>query len=50
MGATNPAEDYYLPFVDEDLCPMCGGNLIFLGNLGYKSWYRCEACGMTSSH
>jgi len=27
-------------------CPMCGGPGVFMGAMGYKTWFRCRNCGM----
>lgn len=27
-------------------CPICGGELYFLGYLGNLAWFRCANCGM----
>jgi len=27
-------------------CPVCGGEGVFMGNLGRKSWFRCRDCGI----
>ncbi len=33
------------PFV----CPVCGGELVHMGNLGPLAYYRCRQCGMETS-
>lgn len=35
---------------EEDLddvpqCPVCGGPGVYLGNLGFRAYYRCRNCG-----
>ncbi len=30
-------------------CAICGGELIPLGRLGRRSWYRCRDCGLDTS-
>lgn len=35
-----------LPSTEQDLCPVCGGPLVYMGTLGRKKWYRCRNCGM----
>lgn len=31
-------------------CDFCGGDLMYLGRLGFMDWLRCESCGMDASH
>lgn len=28
-------------------CPICGGDTLLLGTLGYFDYYRCRYCGTT---
>ena len=30
-------------------CEICGGGLMWLGNLGSVTWWRCRNCGMDQS-
>ncbi len=27
-------------------CPVCGGEAVLLGALGYRTWKRCQNCGL----
>jgi tRNA(Ile2) C34 agmatinyltransferase TiaS len=29
-----------------DVCGICGGELVLMGQLGRKAHFRCRACGM----
>lgn len=31
-------------------CPLCTGDLIPMGSLGTRAWFRCRACGLDQSH
>jgi hypothetical protein len=33
----------------EPLCPVCSGDGRFLGNLGNRSFFRCQSCGLDFS-
>ena len=34
---------------NEDTCSACGGELTYMGALGFKRWYRCRNCGVDQS-
>lgn len=31
-------------------CPICGGEAVVLGSLGYITHYRCQDCGIQFNH
>lgn len=33
----------------DEPCRICGGPLCFLGTLGRRDWFRCQACGLDQS-
>lgn len=33
---------------EDDGCPVCGGDTVVLGSLGFLVWRRCRCCGMES--
>lgn len=30
-------------------CPVCGGQLVLMGMLGWMRWSRCQSCGIQVS-
>ncbi len=34
---------------DRPTCNVCNGDLVLLGNLSYRYYFRCRACGMDQS-
>ncbi len=32
--------------VEKRFCPICGGELLQMGKLGDKTWFRCKQCGI----
>lgn len=34
----------------EQICPLCGGPLVYLGPLGNLEHFRCRNCGAECSH
>jgi predicted amidophosphoribosyltransferase len=43
-------EEIILPQETRMNCSFCGGELNYLGRLGFMDWLRCEACGMDQAH
>ena len=42
----NDVNDVAAFLEEKRFCPICGGELVWMGDLGKKTWYRCKGCGV----